>query len=81
MLEAAVIGVPDEKWIERVHALIVLKKDVIVDPEEFLQFYKERITKDKVMKFIEFVQFLPKNPQSKILKKLLRERSKEKSER
>ncbi len=72
--EAAVIGLPDEKWIERVHALIVLKKDAHVTPEEIIQFCKERIAKYKAPRSVEFVESLPKNPQGKILKRDLRER-------
>lgn len=78
VLEAAVIGLPDEKWIERVHALIVLKKDASISPEEIIQFCKERIAKYKAPRSVEFVDSLPKNPQGKVLKKELRERYKEK---
>jgi acyl-CoA synthetase (AMP-forming)/AMP-acid ligase II len=74
VLEAAVIGVPDEKWIERVHALIVLKKGVSAGQDEIIHFCKERIAKYKAPRSIEFVESLPKNPQGKILKKDLRER-------
>lgn len=77
VLEAAVIGVLDEMWIERVHALIVLKKDVLVSPEELLQFCKERIAKYKAPRSIEFVDSLPKDPQGKILKKELRAKYRE----
>ncbi len=79
VLEAAVIGVPDERWIERVHALIVLKKDVSVGPDELIQFCKDRIAKYKAPRSIEFVDSLLKNPQGKILKKDLRERYGKKS--
>ncbi len=74
VLEAAVIGVPDERWIERVHALIVLKQGVWTTPEEIIRFCQERIAKYKVPKSIEFVESLPKNPQGKVLKKELRTR-------
>jgi len=36
VMEAAIIGVPDEKWIERVHAVIVLKKNAKVTANEII---------------------------------------------
>jgi acyl-CoA synthetase (AMP-forming)/AMP-acid ligase II len=70
--EAAVIGVPDPRWVERVHALIVLKPAVKVTEKEIIAFCKEHIASYKVPKSVEFVDFLPKNPQGKILKKTIR---------
>ena len=70
--EAAVIGVPDPRWVERVHALIVLKPAVKVTEKEMIAFCKEHIASYKVPKSVEFVDFLPKNPQGKILKKTIR---------
>jgi len=72
VMEAAIIGVPDEKWIERVHAVIVLKKNAKVTANEIINFCKERIAKYKVPRSVEFVDALPKNPRRKILKKELR---------
>jgi len=73
ILEAAVIGVPDEKWVERVHALIVLKERARPTPEEIIEFCRSRIAKFKAPRTVEFVTALPKNPQGKILKRELRE--------
>jgi acyl-CoA synthetase (AMP-forming)/AMP-acid ligase II len=70
--EAAVIGVPDRYWIERVHALVVVKKDAQVTEEEMINFCRDHIAHYKAPKTLEFVEDLPKNPQGKILKRKIR---------
>ncbi|MBW1998710.1 MAG: long-chain-fatty-acid--CoA ligase [Deltaproteobacteria bacterium] len=70
--EVAVIGVPDPLWVERVHAVIVLKPQVSVTENEIIQFCKEHLASYKAPKSIEFVESLPKSPQGKILKKDIR---------
>jgi long-chain acyl-CoA synthetase len=72
--EAAVIGVPDPKWVERVHAVVVLKEGAKVTEEEVIAYCKEQMASFKTPKSVEFVESLPKNPQGKILKRTLRER-------
>jgi long-chain acyl-CoA synthetase len=72
--EAAVIGVPDPKWVERVHAVIALKAGARVTEKELIAFCKEHIASYKTPKSVEFVDSLPKNPQGKILKKEIRGR-------
>ena len=72
--EAAVIGVPDEKWVERVHAVITLKEGEAATEKEVKKFCKQHLAGYKVPKSIEFVEDLPKNPQGKILKRNLRDR-------
>ena len=70
--EVAVIGIPDPYWIESVHALVVLKKNVQASGEDIISFCKEHITNYKAPKTVEFVEDLPKNPQGKILKREIR---------
>jgi acyl-CoA synthetase (AMP-forming)/AMP-acid ligase II len=79
--EVTVIGVPDEVWIERVHALIVLKKGERATGNEIIDFCKQHLARYKAPKSVEFVESLPKNPQGKILKKELREKYWKRSER
>jgi len=74
VLEAAVIGVPDPYWIEKVHAVVVTKKGASTTAEELIAFCKERIAGYKAPKSVEFVDSLPKNPAGKILKRELREK-------
>jgi long-chain acyl-CoA synthetase len=70
--EVAVIGIPDPYWVERVHALVVLKENVQATSEDIITFCRENISSYKAPKSIEFVKNLPKNPQGKILKKEIR---------
>ncbi len=70
--EVAVIGIPDPHWVERVHALVVLRENTQATEEEIIAFCKDNIAHYKVPKSIEFVKDLPKNPQGKILKKEIR---------
>lgn len=72
--EAAVIGVPDEYWVERVHALIVMQNGESVSAEEIIAFCKARLAHFKAPKTVEFIEALPKSPQGKILKKELRKK-------
>ena len=71
--EAAVIGVPDTYWVERVHAVVVLKEGMSITAEDLRQFCKDRLAGYKAPKTLEFVEELPKNPTGKILKRELRE--------
>jgi len=70
--EAAVIGVPDPYWVERVHALVVLKENAQAAEEDIISFCRECIAHYKAPKSVEFVESLPKNPQGKILKREIR---------
>lgn len=72
--EAAVIGIPDDLWIERVHAVVVLKEGKSATEEEIIEFCKQNLARYKAPKSVEFVKSLPKNPQGKILKRELREK-------
>jgi acyl-CoA synthetase (AMP-forming)/AMP-acid ligase II len=72
--EAAVIGVPDAYWVERVHALVVLRKKAQATEEEIIGFCRDQIAHYKAPKSVEFVDSLPKNPQGKVLKRKIRAR-------
>jgi acyl-CoA synthetase (AMP-forming)/AMP-acid ligase II len=74
VLEAAVIGIPDPYWVERVHAVVVTRKGISTTAEELIAFCKKRIAGYKAPKTIDFVDSLPKNPTGKILKRELREK-------
>ncbi|MEJ2723192.1 MAG: long-chain-fatty-acid--CoA ligase [Deltaproteobacteria bacterium] len=70
--EVAVIGIPDPAWVERVHAVAVLKANAAATESEIIGFCKEHLASYKAPKSVEFVETLPKNPQGKILKKEIR---------
>jgi len=74
ILEAAVIGVPDPYWVERVHAVVATKKGASTTAEELIAFCKKHLAGYKAPKTVDFVDSLPKNPAGKILKRELREK-------
>jgi fatty-acyl-CoA synthase len=74
VLECAVVGIPDEKWGEAVHAIVVLKPAMKATGEELILFCKERIARYKSPKSVEFLSELPKTGSGKIEKKKLRDR-------
>jgi fatty-acyl-CoA synthase len=73
--EAAVIGVEDEEFGERLKAFIV--KDGEVSEDDLKSYIKENLADYKVPREIEFVDELPRKPQGKVDKKKLEEESEE----
>jgi fatty-acyl-CoA synthase len=73
VLEASVIGIPDEKWGEVPKAFIVVKPGHELTSEEIQQHCLTKLARYKVPKEIEFINELPRNPSGKVLKRLLRE--------
>jgi long-chain acyl-CoA synthetase len=72
--EAAVIGVPDERWGERVHAIVVLKPEVSATGDELIAHCRSLIGGYKVPRSIEFREVpLPTTPVGKVQKNVLRE--------
>ena len=73
VLEAAVVGVPDEHWGEAVHAVVVPRPEHEVDTETLITYCREHIAGYKVPKSIDFqTEELPKSGPGKILKRELR---------
>lgn len=71
--EVAVIGVPDDKWIEAITAVVVLRDNAVdTTPEALIAHVKERIAPFKVPKRVQFVDELPRNQSGKLLKRELR---------
>ncbi len=73
VLDAGVIGVPDEKWGEVGKAYLVLKPGEKMEEEEAILFLQGKIARFKIPKYVEFVEALPKTASGKIQKFLLKE--------
>ncbi len=76
VLDVAVIGVPDDKWGETVHAVVVRRSGTGATEEEILDWCKDRITGYKRPRSIAFVAEaeMPRTATGKILHRTLRER-------
>lgn len=76
ILEAATIGIPDEKWGEIVVGIIVSKDDRTLNEEDIKSFCSERLAAYKIPKRFLYTKVLPRNASGKILKYQLREEMK-----
>ena len=73
--QCAVVGKPDEKWGEAVHAVVVLHDGKVADEAELIAFCRERLTAFKCPRSVEFDdEPLPLSAAGKILKREIRER-------
>ena len=72
--EAAVIGVPDAQWGERVRALVVPNPGHSPSPNDLTQHCRDRLASFKRPESVIFVTEIPKNPMGKVLKRVLRDR-------
>ena len=73
VLEAAVIAIPDEKWMERPFAYVVLKEGKTVSFEELKEFLSDKFAKLWIPDGYAFVSAIPKTSVGKILKSALRD--------
>ncbi|WP_055585691.1 acyl-CoA synthetase [Peterkaempfera griseoplana] len=70
--EVAVVGLPDERWIEAVTAVVVARGEVT--EQQLLDHARERLAHFKAPKRVLLVDGLPRNASGKILKRVLRDR-------
>ena len=73
VLECAVIGVPDAKWVEAVTAVVALRSDQTVDQETLIAFVAERVASYKKPQRVIFTDSIPKTAVGKLNRKALRD--------
>ena len=74
VLEAAVVGVPDDEWGERLKAFVVKRPGSALSAEDVIGFCREGLADFKRPREVEFLEALPRNPTGKVLKRELRAR-------
>jgi fatty-acyl-CoA synthase len=70
IVEAAVIGVPDETFGHRLHAFVV-RRDTALDEEAVKAHVRDNLARFKVPREVTFLDELPRNPTGKVLKRQL----------
>ena len=73
VLEAAVVGRPDERWGEVPVAFVVLRPGSAASADELTSHCRDQLARFKVPKDVAFLEALPRNPSGKVLKRDLRD--------
>jgi len=76
--DAAVIPYPDDEAGEVPKAIVVLKQET--EPQSILNYVAERVAPHKKIRYLEFVDKIPKSPSGKILRRVLVEMERAKAE-
>ncbi len=74
ILEACVLGVPDDKWGEAIKAVVVLKQGQSATEEELIGYCKTLLSSFKKPQSVDFWKELPKNPNGKIARRSVKEK-------
>ena len=71
--EAAIIGVPDDRWGETGLAVVVVKPNEELSVDDVIGHCLKQLAKFKVPASVEFIDALPRNGTGKVLKRTLRD--------
>ncbi len=69
IVDAVVVGLPDDKWGQRLAAVVVLVKDHSIDEDEVKEFTRERLRSSKTPETIAFWSELPRTDTGKLLRR------------
>src|SRR5207342_3183595 len=72
VIEAAVVGIPDEKWQERPLASVVLREGATVKPTELREFLAQSVAKWQLPDAWTFIEAVPRTSVGKFDKKVIR---------
>lgn len=72
--EAVIVGAPDARWGEKVHAFVVPVAGQEPSPRDLHRFLVDRLAAFKLPAAYEFIDHVPRNPSGKILRRELRDR-------
>jgi len=81
VFEVAVVGVPDSQWGEAVRAVVVLKPEAQLEAAELIERCGRALAGFKKPRGVDFVSELPKNPNGKVVRRLVRDTYWQHSER
>jgi acyl-CoA synthetase (AMP-forming)/AMP-acid ligase II len=81
VFEVAVVGVPDAQWGEAVRAVVVLKPGAQLQADELIERCGRVLAGFKKPRGVDFVSELPKNPNGKVVRRLVRDTYWQHSER
>ncbi|HTZ86947.1 MAG TPA: acyl-CoA synthetase [Solirubrobacteraceae bacterium] len=69
--EAAVVGIPDEEWGQRLRAFVVLRPSAALSEQDVQDYVKANLARYKVPREVVFLEQLPRNATGKVLKREL----------
>jgi acyl-coenzyme A synthetase/AMP-(fatty) acid ligase len=81
VLECAVVGAPDEKWVEAVTAFVTLRPGQTTEEAELIDFVASEVASYKKPHRIIFTQDIPKTAVGKLDRKVLRARLRESAQK